>query len=404
MIKLTIDKVDSKKTEYQSAVKPEVMKRALFLKTSLGHLLGHHIDLNFEIKSIQVVTRDIIRKIEGKKFKEGNYNKANYKKTLADYLASSTSKISSVNIQGIYDLLEELLANNGKEIEELLICPADQLFELNKKMCGKIKARSAKEIEIVKLGFNYGHLTGTIKKFFNNGNFTEYCPYCNLEKVEILEIDDELDATVHHLDHFYSQKTYPLLSYSLFNLVPSGYVCNSKNKGEIPFTEDYHLNPYVGGFGENARFFPIESAGKVTGVDIKFNCANGSKELRQMIGDSATIDEKLENGNINVFKLKKKYSDAEHVEMADNILARIRNAHNGSRSIYKFIKMMKNTNLEEIHLEWYRRQISTPFYSKDFGKMRDSKFNRDIHDYFFERNKSIINKFFKHISPFLKKY
>lgn len=404
MIKLVIDQEDDKKLEYLGAIKPKVVERAGFLKTSLGHLLGKSIDVSCNIRSIKVVTRDAVRIIEGKGFKEGNYDKVHYKKTVEDYINSGSLKLRSVNIQGIYDILEDLCVDDGKKIDELLVCPADQLFKVNEEIMTNMNASSKKEVQLVKLGFDYSFLTAEIKKFFNDGDFTQYCPYCNLEKVEILPIDDETDATAHHLDHFFSQKTYPLLSYSMFNLVPSGYICNTKNKGEIPFTEVYHLNPYIGGFGQNARFVPKESAGKVTDVIIHFNCVSGSKELKQLIGDSDEIDEKHENGNINVFKLKIKYSDKEHIEMADIILARIRNAHNGSRSIDKFIKLMKNPNPEEIHMEWYRNQISTPFYSNDFGNMRDSKFNRDIHDYFFENNKLIINKFFQRISPFLKKY
>jgi len=407
MIKLTIDNQEDKENEYLAKVKEDVVKRIEFLKISLSHLNGGTIDLNQSIASVKVVTRNAIKIIEGKNFNEkGDYNKSKYVNTVKLYL-TSTNQLLSVNIKGIIDILNNLIKEDGIQLNELLICPPDELFSLNESILSGMKPVPVKEFEIIKLAFDYnayGKVSTPIKKFFKDNNFINYCPYCNLENVAIIPIDEEKNATGHQLDHFFSQTDYPLLSYSMFNLVPSGSNCNSAiNKGSIPFTNEFHINPYTDGFGDSARFIPIKVEMEVVGIDIKFNCLPGSKKFKQLAGDKNIIDERHNKGNINVFKLKAKYSDEEHVEDAKNILQRVHNAHKGRRSIEKFINMMTNSDLEAIHLKWYKDQIRTPFYSENFGKRKNSKFNRDIHDYYFEDGK-LINRFFQYVYTFLKKY
>jgi hypothetical protein len=230
-----------------------------------------------------------------------------------------------------------------------------------------------------------------------------YCPYCNLENVEIMPIDDDEDATAHQLDHFFSQTTYPLLSFSMFNLVPSGSTCNSINKGSVTFTDEFHINPYIDGFGESARFVPDMDGKKVKSIDIKLNCEADSARFKQLVGERDKIDEKHDKGNINIFKLRRKYSDAEHLKNANRLIKNVHKTHNGMRSIGKFFDMMIKSDPVSIHLKWYDDQIGTPFYSEEFCKEKNSKFHRDLHDHYFAENK-FLNKYFVDMFRFLKKY
>lgn len=411
MIKITIDedKVSEKKKQYLDAVKDEVVKRIETLLISLKHLNKKKIDLDEgDIRSFKVTTRNTIDIIEedNSEIKEAQYQKTEYEGTIKAYLTASTN-LSKINIVGIINLLDTLIEKDGEKLEVLLTCPADGLSTVNTLLLSGVNTNPGKELDIIKLAFNYdryANISVPIKKFFNQSKLISYCPYCNLEDVKVIPIDEKNNATGHHLDHFFSQKDFPLLSYSLFNLVPSGYTCNVLNKGQIPFTDDLHMNPHLSGFGDNIRFVPIKTGIEVTGVDIKFNCDPGSKKIKQLIGDLTDIDERHDKGNINVFKLKSKYSDQEHVDLANSILERIHTTHVTQRSIAKFIKMMKNADKEAIHLKWYKTYICTHFYSEGFGSAKDAKFRRDIHDYYFETNKSIINKFFQYVNPFLKKY
>lgn len=411
MIKITIDedKVAVKKKEYLDAVKDEVVKRIETLLISLNHLNRKKIDLDEgDIRSFKVTTRNTIDIIEedNSNIKEAEYHKLEYEKTIKTYLTSSTN-LSKVNIVGIINLLDNFIKDDAKNLEQLLICHASELFTINTLLISGVNPKPGKELDIIKLAFDYdryANISVPIKKFFNLSKLISYCPYCNLEDVKVIPIDEQNNATGHHLDHFFSQKDFPLLSYSLFNLVPSGYTCNVLNKGKIPFTDDLHMNPHLSGFGDNIRFVPIKKGLEVTGVDIKFNCTPGSNEIKQLIGNLTDINELHDKGNINVFKLKSKYSDEEHIDLANSILERIHTTHVTQRSIAKFIKMMKNSDKEAIHLKWYKAYVCTHFYSEDFGRAKDAKFSRDIHDYYFQTNKTIINKFFQYVNPFLQRY
>ncbi|MGG0338135.1 hypothetical protein [Priestia aryabhattai] len=82
----------------------------------------------------------------------------------------------------------------------------------------------------------------------------EVCPYCNRHYTSTL--DCPIGKTRPQLDHFYSQEKYPYFALSLFNLVPSCYVCNSNLKRNNEFSYNTHLHPYdeEGEFSDRVRF------------------------------------------------------------------------------------------------------------------------------------------------------
>lgn len=69
------------------------------------------------------------------------------------------------------------------------------------------------------------------------------CPYCNLSYAHTIyrDADKKLRPT---LDHFFCKKDYPFLALSLYNLVPSCYICNSSLKGDENFFHKKHLYPF----------------------------------------------------------------------------------------------------------------------------------------------------------------
>jgi hypothetical protein len=83
------------------------------------------------------------------------------------------------------------------------------------------------------------------------------CPYCNREYIfkfyDKNKTKNEL-RTIAHLDHFYSQKDYPYLALSFFNLVPSCSICNSKFKNQMNFIDTPHLHLYEDDFNKRAKF------------------------------------------------------------------------------------------------------------------------------------------------------
>lgn len=78
------------------------------------------------------------------------------------------------------------------------------------------------------------------------------CPYCNRSYVTTLKREGKKTRAV--LDHYYAKALYPYLSLSLYNLIPSCYVCNSSFKGEIDFYKDEAVHPYSEEFLSIAQF------------------------------------------------------------------------------------------------------------------------------------------------------
>lgn len=91
-----------------------------------------------------------------------------------------------------------------------------------------------------------------------------YCPYCNAETVgnmAYLALDGTRRLHQSDLDHFFPKSEYPLLSLSLYNLVPSCCRCNSRFKGARDHLGERMkhgclgvLHPYLDNFSDHFRF------------------------------------------------------------------------------------------------------------------------------------------------------
>lgn len=126
----------------------------------------------------------------------------------------------------------------------------------------------------------------------------DVCPYCNRNYISRIQINDRLIKYTSTFDHIFPQKYYPFLSLSLYNLIPSCYVCNSLLKRDD--TQHSILSPYDNGFSNLGAYFEIDLNEDVDNllriknpkVGINVN-DNGDKRVRS---------------NIEVFKLNQVYS------------------------------------------------------------------------------------------------
>lgn len=80
------------------------------------------------------------------------------------------------------------------------------------------------------------------------------CPYCNRHFINYYWNEKDIKTMRPALDHFYPKGKYPFIGVSLFNLIPSCYVCNSSFKGEIDFFKQEHINPFDEEFGKDCKF------------------------------------------------------------------------------------------------------------------------------------------------------
>jgi len=90
------------------------------------------------------------------------------------------------------------------------------------------------------------------------------CPYCN--QAFAFTVVGTTTSYRPTLDHFYFKDNYPYLALSLYNLVPSCYVCNSSLKGTKNFFTDHHLHPLED--DDEIRFDLRSTDGNYTFADL----------------------------------------------------------------------------------------------------------------------------------------
>jgi hypothetical protein len=390
MIKIIIPERDIKEKQYVDAMLKPLIIRIGYLKLSLKHLLEDSTEIhNNGIESYKSVTRKIICLIEGvrKYGKNEDFNAPKYLSTIDTYLRGP-NKFQNFKIRELLDYLIELEQDDAKLLKALLSCPADELFDLDASVKSKF---NEVEIKILSFAINYGYkeLSKVAKNFFRTHNFVHSCPYCNLENAKYKK-GKRRSALGHVLDHFFCQADFPSLSLSMYNLVPCGTQCNgTDNKGEIPFSKEFHLNPYIDGFNGMVRFYPIKVGREVIAVEATPDCDPSGVPYKRILGDykDKTSEEGLKKGNINVFELETKYSD--RLDEAQDVLDIMNKSVTGLRSISLFLGQMVGLDADKAYKKWYKGEMKTYFEPEYFHKKDLSKFKRDIHD-FYVLNDSII--------------
>ena len=123
----------------------------------------------------------------------------------------------------------------GYELKDLLCGSYEELLIIKKKI-------GTKHNNIIKSFFNYdkgdkntklSKLQPKISTFFETELKIYTCYFCNIEFINKFKISDGKSKNGCTLDHYLKKSDYPYLALSLYNLIPSCYVCNSKVKGKI---------------------------------------------------------------------------------------------------------------------------------------------------------------------------
>ncbi|AXH13040.1 HNH endonuclease [Halarcobacter bivalviorum] len=144
------------------------------------------------------------------------------------------------------------------DLKEILCGDFEKLLSIKNKI-GKKNNNSVKSF------FNYdkskinkqnpliSKLQPKISKFFEQNVEVHTCYYCNIDFINIFKKQNELKNGF-TLDHVLEKAEYPYFALSLYNLVPSCYVCNSKVKdSKIPFDNFSPTNKNFD-FNEKVKF------------------------------------------------------------------------------------------------------------------------------------------------------
>jgi hypothetical protein len=144
---------------------------------------------------------------------------------------------------------------------------------------------------------------------------TNVCPYCNRQYIFTLSGNAKGNLRP-QFDHFFDKASYPYLSMSFYNLVPSCSICNSDLKGSAKFTLHGNIHPYLedfSGLSFSVRPKNIDFInGKSSAYRIRFkNTGNLTQtQLRKCFS------------NISVFQLSKLYN--RHKDLSDELIIKSR--------------------------------------------------------------------------------
>lgn len=148
-----------------------------------------------------------------------------------------------------------ILMSNGKDdtLKKLLTARPVELYPLNKTL--------EKDLEVK--GFWTDGIKDKIFKAFNYNDEISgkadvsywlakmvgrnTCPYCNRQyTVTISETATKEYVVRPDFDHWLDKDTHPLLSLSLYNLIPTCQCCNRSIKNRQHFTYESQVHPYMG--------------------------------------------------------------------------------------------------------------------------------------------------------------
>jgi hypothetical protein len=175
--------------------------------------------------------------------------------------------------------------------------------------------------------FNYSSFIGRAASGWGAYRLTqklqvEVCPYCNRQFI----------STYYHkggktrpaLDHFWSKTKHPYLSVSFYNLIPCCTTCNSSFKGQIDFSLDSHVHPYVEGFGRRMKFrtgiiLRRDARGKIIPTDVDTLVGknpNFKVDLKYVKGSQRF--KAIAEENVKVFKLEALYGN--HIDYINELV------------------------------------------------------------------------------------
>lgn len=387
MIKIQISDIESFKRDYLSKIKDEIVKRITNLKNSASHLKDPANIDDDQIVDAKHITKNVLDLIRNIKIDKRRLNKAVYKQTLQNYRVGAT--VTTVDWDSLLRFLNYLLDDSNHCLEELLVGAPESLSTTNTNLLNKFSINSEIYIDILKNAFSYDSTIGIkVRQFFHEKNITVFCPYCNISRAFYSTNDTTGQiADQHQLDHFFDKATYPLLSLSAFNLIPSDSVCNTANKNEINFSDELHLNPYISGFKNDMKFEPLMNAfgEQIQEIKIKLNVDRHSVRWKQLIGNQNDINLAPKHGNINVFQIHKKYNLESIHEQTSSLVQMFRDLASNEQSLRGILNLIEESpedNYENFK-SWYEKYARTKFHQREFGKIEYSKLNRDLLDFVF---------------------
>lgn len=232
----------------------------------------------------------------------------------------------------------------------------------------RIVIKKYRKIQKIREAFNYDEILSkpkaySLAKTLNRNT----CTYCNrLYTNTVITIDrktkrenNSTRITRPQFDHWFSQKKYPLLALSYYNLIPCCSVCNSSIKGDAEFKFDTHVHPYIDDVINDFSFTYINKS--IDEYEVNITLKNDNTKL------ATTLDE---------FKIKEVYNAHSNLELKDLVDLKQKYAEN-------YIDTLFNKTFDRLKVgenEIYRLVFGIESEAANFHKRPFSKFKKDIID------------------------
>ncbi|OVE56596.1 hypothetical protein [Chryseobacterium mucoviscidosis] len=219
-----------------------------------------------------------------------------------------------------------------------------------------------KNKNIVEKVFNYKYFISNDKEIsyeISQNIGINTCTYCNRNYT--LTINDENGGISRpQFDHYFSQKDYPLLALSIYNLIPCCNICNSTIKSSKPLELKKHLHPYIEEENNKEKdfIFSFDFDETLSKFNVKINYEEKSK-----------IKETLD-----FFKIKEVYNAHSNFELKDLYHLRYKYSKN-------YLDILCNKTFEGLNLsqeEAYRMIFGIEINEDDYHRRPFSKFKHDI--------------------------
>lgn len=209
--------------------------------------------------------------------------------------------------------------------------------------------------------FNYkGFRKNGLVKLASKLNVKSCC-YCNMNYTVVTDEGENGNPEYKALlqfDHFFDKNTYPFLSMSLYNLIPSCGTCNQrKSTGQLPI----EFNPYYGNLFSYYRYRVKDPVSLFTGNDA-------NDRLEVVMEKKTSVDIAPLNNN---FHLEARY------QMHRDIIQEI---YDKSYMLPYYSNFGNFTFMNEDKSYPLRLLLGTYSEEKDFEKRPMSKFVKDIWD------------------------
>lgn len=188
------------------------------------------------------------------------------------------------------------------------------------------------------------------------------CPYCNMSYTLIAKKANGKKIAKFQFDHFYNKSDYPMLSMSLYNLIPSCSVCNQgKSIGDL----DIRFNPYYSSINDTFVFK----------VRNPIPLYTGKKK-----GDFIDIDAIATSTSQKDIKDFDKYKETFHIETLYQRHGDVAKEIFDKAYLYPYINEDDNFKMLPNYSKEYRKQLWLGTYTKkeDIEKRPLTKLKQDL--------------------------